>query len=123
MASANATLTELARNDGAALAHANAMGRQLMDGIREIAQRKDVPVTVSGFGAAFAIHFRQAGELSEYRDTFADDAARLRTFVYRALEQGVHMVPDGRMYVSAAHTQRDIDETLERLDAAFSCLI
>ena len=39
-----------------------------------------------------------------------------------ALQEGVIMVPDGRMYVSAAHTQTDIELTLERFDAAFRVL-
>ena len=40
----------------------------------------------------------------------------------RALEEGLHIVPDGRMYVSAAHTSADIDETLERLEKVFADL-
>jgi glutamate-1-semialdehyde 2,1-aminomutase len=119
LASAHATLTELARNDGAALAHANRMGQKLIDGIRRMAR---VPLLVSGFGAAFALHFTRSTKLTDYRDTLADDTALLRRFLYRALEEGLHIVPDGRMYVSAAHTVKDIDETLARLEAVFSDL-
>ncbi len=120
MASSHATLTELSRDDGAALEHANEMGRRLMDGIREIAGRVGVPVLVTGFGAAFAIHFTNRAELTDYRDTLDDDTQLLRRFLLAALDQGLHIVPDGRMYVSAAHTARDIEETLGRLEAAFS---
>src|SRR6185503_18478482 len=88
MASAQATLTELSRDNGAALAHANAMGRALMDGIREIAQRQGVRILISGFGAAFAIHFTERTELHDYRDTFSSDAALLQKFLYRALQEG-----------------------------------
>src|SRR5437763_1236709 len=84
LASANATLTELARDDGAALVHANRMGQRLMDGIPRMAR---VPVLVSGFGAAFAIHFTHQTELRDYRDTLTDDTGLLRRFLYRALEQ------------------------------------
>jgi len=122
MASSHATLMELGRNGGAALAHANAMGRQLMDGIRQIASRKNLPIVVSGFGAAFAIHFTEKTGLADYRDTLEDNSGRLQLFLYRALEQGLHILPDGRMYVSAAHTPRDIEETLARLDTVFSGL-
>jgi glutamate-1-semialdehyde 2,1-aminomutase len=122
MASAHATLTELARNHGAALAHAHAMGQRLIAGIREIARRAAIPVLVSGFGAAFAIHFTKLTELVDYRDTLADDTELLRKFLHRALREGLHIVPDGRMYVSAVHTPRDIDETLTRLEAVFTDL-
>jgi glutamate-1-semialdehyde 2,1-aminomutase len=121
MASAHATLTELSRNNGAALEHANAMGRALMSGIREIAHRRGTRILISGFGAAFAIHFTERTELHDYRATFAGDAGRLRKFLYRALQEGLHIVPDGRMYTSAAHTPHDIEETLRRLDTVFSC--
>ena len=119
LASANATLTELARDNGAALAHARRIGQRLIDGIPRMAR---MPVIVSGFGAAFAIHFTNRTELRDYRDTLADDAGLLNRFLYRALEQGLHLVPDGRMYVSAAHTDRDIDDTLARLEVVFSDL-
>ena len=119
LASANATLTELARDNGAALAHARRMGQRLIDGIPRIA---GIPVLVTGFGAAFAIHFTNRTELRDYRDTLADDTGLLNRFLHRALEQGLHIVPDGRMYVSAAHTDRDIDDTLARLEVVFSGL-
>ncbi len=119
MASAQATLTELARDGGAALAHAHGMGQRLIDGIRRMAR---VPLQVTGFGAAFAIHFTEKAELTDYRDTLADDGALLRRFLLRALEEGLHIVPDGRMYVSCAHTPRDIDETLARLEIVFQDL-
>jgi len=119
LASANATLTELARDNGAALVHAHRMGQRLIDSIPRMAR---IPVLVSGFGAAFAIHFTNRTELRDYRATLADDTALLNRFLHRALERGLHIVPDGRMYVSAAHTDRDIDETLARLEVVFSDL-
>ena len=119
MASSHATLTELSRDNGAALAHANAMGELLIQGIREIAHRKNLPLLVSGFGAAFAIHFTGKKELAGYRDTLEDDASLTRKFLGYTLEQGLHIIPDGRLYVSAAHTTRDIEETLARLENAF----
>jgi glutamate-1-semialdehyde 2,1-aminomutase len=122
LASSHATLTELARDDGAALVHAHAMGRRLIDGIREIVRHRGLPVLVSGFDNAFAIHFTEKAELRDYRDTLADDPEMLRRFLYRALEEGLHIVPDGRMYVSAVHTPRDIEETLTRLEAVFATL-
>jgi glutamate-1-semialdehyde 2,1-aminomutase len=122
LASSHATLTELSRDGGTALARAHEMGEYLMTSIGKIAQSAGIPTLVSGFGTAFAIHFTERSELTCYRDTLADDAERLRRFLYRALEEGLHIVPDGRMYVSTAHTPRDIDDTLTRLEAVFADL-
>jgi len=120
MAAANAALTELSRDNGAALAQANRMGERLMQGICALARMHNVPALVTGFGAAFAVHFTSRKELLDYRASLADDREKLRRFLFRALEQGLHIVPDGRFYVSAAHTESDIDETLLALDAVFS---
>jgi len=120
MAAADVTLRELARDGGAALKHAHEMGWILMEGIRDIARRKELPVLVTGFGTAFAVHFTQKGSLADYRDTLADDQEMRTKFVYAALQEGVHVLPDGRFYVSTAHTQQDIEETVERLRGAFA---
>jgi glutamate-1-semialdehyde 2,1-aminomutase len=123
LASAHATLTELERDAGAALVHANEMGARLLVWIRDLARLHNIPLLVTGFGAAIAFHFTDKPELVDYRDTLADDANTLRRFLYLALEEGLHIVPDGRMYVSAVHTTRDIEETLERLNTVFAKLL
>lgn len=119
LASSFATLTELSRDQGAAVRHANAMGERLIAGIRGLASKHNIALTVTGFGAAFALHFTEKDSLTHYRDTFDDDVQLLQQFLLIALRHHIHMVPDGRFYVSAAHTTTDIDETLEHLDAAF----
>jgi glutamate-1-semialdehyde 2,1-aminomutase len=119
---AHATLTELAREDGAALRIANERGHRLMVAIRELARKHDISLTVAGFGAAFALHFTERRNLIHYRDTLDDDNALLRRFLLCALRRHVQMVPDGRMYVSAVHTDADIAETIVNLDAAFEDL-
>jgi glutamate-1-semialdehyde 2,1-aminomutase len=119
MASAQVVLDELAREDGAALAHANRMGRKLIAGIQELAIKQDVSLTVTGFGAAFSLHFSQRKNYRDYRDTLNDDKAALGRFLLLLLEEGLHLVPDGRMYVSTTHTEQDVIETLDAMERAF----
>ncbi|MEO7650761.1 MAG: hypothetical protein ABIZ80_09860 [Bryobacteraceae bacterium] len=66
--------------------------------------------------------FNSNEEIIGYRDTLADDFARLDRFLSKALEEGVILVPDGRMYVSAAHAERDVEETLARFARVFASL-
>lgn len=120
MAAAAATLEELARDGGHALKEANRLGRLLMQGIEAAAARHGVPALVSGFGAAFAIHFTPRKSLSQYRDLFDDDTAKLRRFLSAALEQGVYALPDGRFYTSAVHTETDIEQTVAAIDRVFA---
>lgn len=115
LAGANAALEEISRDDGAALRHANGMGERLMEGIRRIAAERKLKLLVSGFGAAFALHFTDRTALREYRDVLDDDADALQKFLHAAMAEGIHSLPDGRFYVSAAHGEKDIDETLAAL--------
>src|SRR5207248_2340592 len=84
LAGAHASLEEISRNDGAALRHANETGSKLMEGIRRIARDRNAKLLVTGFGAAFALHFTSRTELREYRDTLDDDAEALQRFLLAA---------------------------------------
>ena len=106
-------LTELTRDGGAALAHANRIGRLLMEGIRSEAGRAGIPILVSGFGAAFAVHFTERTVLVDYRDTLDDDRERLRAFWLACASEGVYFLPDGRFYTSTAHSEEDAAQTLD----------
>ncbi|HSE96594.1 MAG TPA: aspartate aminotransferase family protein [Methylomirabilota bacterium] len=116
LAIADATLTELVRDGGAAIVRANEAGRTLRTGIERLAARHGVPLTVTGFGAAFALHFTTRTELRDYRDTLDDDADRLTAVLARGLEEGLHLLPDGRLYLSAAHGPSEVAETLAAFD-------
>ena len=74
------------------------------------------------FGAAFAVHFTEKAELTDYRDTLSDDRERLRRFWLQLLEQGVYLLPDGRFYLSTVHTEREIAETLQAVDTALASI-
>ncbi|MEN6537466.1 MAG: aspartate aminotransferase family protein [Bryobacteraceae bacterium] len=120
LAASHATLGELSQNDGAALKRANEVGSSLMDGIRAVAKRRGIPLTVSGFGTAFALHFTGKAELREYRDTLDDDREKLARFAKALLAEGVYILPDGRMYTSTVHTEREVEETVQAVDRALA---
>jgi glutamate-1-semialdehyde 2,1-aminomutase len=122
LAAADAALSELSRDGGALLAQANERGRTLMTGIEDAARRRNIQITITGFGAAMSLHFTQRTELRDYRDTLDDDREMLQRVLRRALEEGLHLVPDGRLYVSAAHTEEDIAETLQAFERVFASL-
>lgn len=120
LAAARATLEELSRDGGAALARANRNGAAVMEGIREIAKRRGVPAVVCGFGAAFSVHFTEKTGLRDYRDTLSDDRDKLARFAKALLAEGVYMLPDGRHYTSTVHTEREVEETLQAVDRALA---
>jgi glutamate-1-semialdehyde 2,1-aminomutase len=122
LAAADAALEVLSANEGEALKRANALGERLMDGIAGAAARHGIPLTVTGFGTAFTLHFSTHTGWRNYRDTLHDDAAQLRRFLIAALERGLHLLPDGRWYTSAAHTEADIEETLAIVESSFQVI-
>jgi len=122
LAGANAVLEELARDNGAAIQRANCTGDKLRAGLQQLAQQHRIPLLVTGFGAALCLHFTPRSDLVDYRDTLADDSERLRRFLYLAMEEGVILVPDGRMYVSIVHEERDVEETLAAFARVFGKL-
>ena len=75
LAAARANLDELSRDDGALLKEANRLGGRLMDGIAKLASQHSIALLVSGFGAAFSVHFTSREKLVEYRDILDDDPA------------------------------------------------
>ncbi|MBL8175105.1 MAG: aspartate aminotransferase family protein [Bryobacterales bacterium] len=118
MAAAVATLDVL--KDGSALAHANRMGMLLQDGIASAARKAGLPLQITGFGAAFSLHFTELATLRNYRDTLQDDKERLNRFIRESLDEGLFLLPDGRIYVSAVHTEREVGETLDAVGRVFS---
>lgn len=122
LAAANAALDVLAADNGAALANANRVGASIIEGIRARAAAHHVPLVVTGFGAAFGIHFTTATELHQYRDTFADDKDKLARYVRAMLDEGIYLLPDGRAYSSCVHTDQEAAETLAAVDKVFAAL-
>ena len=93
-----------------------------MDGIRRLGSESGIGLQVTGFGTAFSVHFTAREQLRDYRDTFDDDQQLLQRFLKGALSEGLNLVPDGRFYVSAAHAEPDIEETLDKLGTVFQGL-
>ncbi len=122
LAGARVNLEVLSEDAGRPLEEANRMGAALMEGIRAAAARHGFSLLVSGFGAAFSVHFTSRSELRHYRDVLDDDRERLRQFLLEMLREGINMVPDGRFYTSVVHTVEDVQQTLEAADRAFGRL-
>lgn len=121
MAAAAAALAELERDDGAVYRQIEALGTMLMDGIRALAQRHDLPTLVQGFPAAFHVAFTDLSAIRDYREyALHCDTERYGRFKVALLRRGVRVLDRGIWYLSAAHTPEQIARTLEAVDAAFA---
>ncbi len=112
LAAARATIEVLAAEDGGIYRGLRARADRLREGIAGALNEAGVPVIVSGDGPVFQVSFMDQPAKS-YRDTLRARTALYADFALGLLDKGVLVLPDGRWYVSAAHTEEDIDRTLE----------
>jgi glutamate-1-semialdehyde 2,1-aminomutase len=122
-AAALAVLGKL-RSDGATIyADLDRRGTELMSGLRELAAERDVPLHVQGLGAVFNTCFIEGGlEIHSYRDYRHADAEKQRAFLRALLHRGVRITSRGTWFLSAAHTDADIERTLEAAGDALDAL-
>jgi glutamate-1-semialdehyde 2,1-aminomutase len=113
LAGAKATLTEISRDDGQALKDAATHGKELMRFIDTAGQSAGVEVRTTGHGAAFSVHFTGHSRLDNYREVLGDNRSALRAWLRACLEEGIYLLPDGRVYLSVVHSASDIGRTLE----------
>lgn len=112
MAATLAALTGLAENGGSMLKHAHAMGERLMAGIGEEARRAGKDVHVRGVGTAFFVSFNDREEIVDYRTSLSRDREAYARFWSAMQERGVRLIPEGLWFVSTAHTEQDVEQTL-----------
>jgi glutamate-1-semialdehyde 2,1-aminomutase len=83
-------------------------------GIEQIGEELGMPMQVALFGSVFVPYFME-GPIESYTDLLRNDTARDIWFRRTMCEHGIFMLPTAlkRNHVSAAHTQADIDRTVE----------
>ena len=118
VAAALATIEVLERPDS--YEHLFSLGDEVRRGLREIAARYDMDVTVAGFGSVFVTYF-QPGPINEYRDLLRNNVKKFVTYRLKMIENGIYMLPVNlkRNHISLSHTREDIAHTLEVADAVF----
>ena len=91
--------------------------KRLTDGINEIAEKRDIALFSSEIASIWQIAFGISEKMNDYRDNFKVDKIRYQTLRKGCLERGVRLHPTrGREYVTAAHTDEDIDRTLSVIE-------
>ena len=104
-------------------AQISARTTRLVQGLRASAARYEVPFTADSAGSMWGAFFR-AEPVRSFADAKEANVERFRRFFHAALERGVYLAPSAfeAGFLSAAHEESDIDETLGRLDEAMeSC--
>jgi glutamate-1-semialdehyde 2,1-aminomutase len=119
LAAVKATLDVLARDAGAIYEGLWRRGEKLRSGLETILRSNGLDVITSGGGPVFQLSFMDR-RARNYRDTLAADKALYSNFALALLDEGILAIPDGRWYISTAHSDSDIDATLDAVRRVFA---
>ncbi|GGJ06576.1 glutamate-1-semialdehyde 2,1-aminomutase 2 [Alicyclobacillus cellulosilyticus] len=101
----------------------DALGRRLAEGIRQLADTYGEAVTINRVGGALTVFFGSHA-VRNYADAQATDGVRFARFFHALLDRGVCIAPSKyeAWFVSAAHTEADVDQTLAAVEGAFKAM-
>ncbi|WP_270090456.1 aspartate aminotransferase family protein [Sphingobacterium sp. SYP-B4668] len=89
-----------------------ALGQRLMKGLENAAIQTGQNLVVSGLGPMFNTSFSDAGKATHYRDTLKSDKAKLNAFIVGMQDKGIRIIGRGLWYISAVHTEEEIDRAI-----------
>ncbi len=117
-AAAAATLEILETTD--ALAQINRRGQRLMQGIGEVLTEAGIEHSLHGLPGMFSFFLDPKEPIRDYRGVLAADLERGERLAMAMRERGVEYEPDARepWFLSAAHSDQDVDDTLNALNDA-----
>lgn len=86
----------------------------LANGVKDILARKSIPHTVNRVGSMLSLFFHP-GPVTCYEEALQADKEAFRHFFGKMLDNGVYLAPSPfeAWFVSASHTDDDIEKTLE----------
>ena len=98
--------------------------KSLLLGLKSVAKSADIPVQTQGVGGMFGLFFTEAQKVENFDDSMACDTERFNKFFHGMLDAGVYLAPSSfeAGFVSAAHSENDIADTLDRAGAVMTSL-
>ena len=92
----------------------------LTDGLRAVTIEAGVPFSTNRVGAMFGLFF-SAEKVGTYAQAVACDVAAFNRFFHAMLKRGVYLAPSAfeAGFMSSAHSEQDIADTLQAARAAF----
>ena len=120
LAAALATLSILSAENCYSQLHA--YGHALRAHLEQAARHAGIALVTTGTGSVFSMHFGLERAPLNYADTLAANAALFAQFRALMLEEGIHLLPDGRWYIGVTHTATELAATQRAIDNTFAKL-
>lgn len=92
----------------------------LVNGINRIIRRKQLKAQINYFGSILTLFFTE-NKIVDYQSARASSTKNYASFFQAMLKQGIYLPPSQfeAWFVSLAHSQKDIEHTLEKIDKVF----
>jgi len=96
----------------------------LVDGLQKKADAAGIPFTTNAVGGMFGLFFSEAESISSFDQVMNCNQERFNTFFHGMLEKGIYIAPSAfeAGFVSSAHSENDIEETITIAEQVFSKL-
>jgi glutamate-1-semialdehyde 2,1-aminomutase len=96
----------------------------LVTNMKQRASQAGISMTVNNVGAMFGLFFTEHEKVSLFSQVMQCDQELFKRFFHGMLEQGIYLAPSAfeAGFVSAAHSDEDIEKTLDAASAVFKSL-
>ena len=96
----------------------------LTEGLKAVAAKNGISVTTTAVGGMFGLFFTDSETITGFSDATACDVDAFGKFFHYMLDEGVYLAPSAYEagFLSAAHTEADLDATIAAADRAFAKL-
>jgi len=97
---------------------------KLLNGLKDRAKQAGISLSVNRVGAMFGLFFTEEEKVSSFAQVMQCDQELFKRFFHGMLEQGVYLAPSAfeAGFVSAAHSDEDIEKTLEAASVVFKSI-
>jgi glutamate-1-semialdehyde 2,1-aminomutase len=97
---------------------------QLMSDLQASADQAGIGFTTNRVGGMFGLFFTAKDKVSSFADVMQCDQDRFKRFFHAMLAEGVYLAPSAfeAGFVSAAHAEQDLHETVEKAALCFKVL-
>lgn len=100
----------------------HAQGERLAGGLRQAASATGVSIQVLGDGPVLQVYFTDQRPLRNHRDLMRADKKKAVRFGHELIRRGVYCTPGGKLYLSLAHSDEDIDRTVKIAEEALEAM-
>ncbi len=117
---AGITQLRILQEDRGIYGRIGALGERLRSGLKKAAEAAGLPYRVTGIGSLSCLYFTDA-EVCDYESAKSSDTGRFAAYFRHMLDHGSYIGPSQfeALFVSAAHTDEDIDKTVKDAEEYF----